>query len=121
MLKFSCLVFLLSLWDAKRRVFKHSLVDTSWPTPWQDEEAKGEIWVFLSSKDGDLVDRKATEAIFEKHKPTHLGRGRVGAPFVLLFFSGLVPRFSKRRVTMVFLSFAKKTCNPEGVTLAEAV
>ena len=32
----------------------------------------GETWVFLSSKDGDLTDRKSTEAIFEKHKPTHV-------------------------------------------------
>mmetsp|Transcript_8941 Transcript_8941/g.28387 ORF Transcript_8941/g.28387 Transcript_8941/m.28387 type:complete len:324 (-) Transcript_8941:362-1333(-) len=29
-------------------------------------------WVFLSSKDGDLRDRAATEAIFAKHKPTHV-------------------------------------------------
>lgn len=32
----------------------------------------GEKWVFLSSKDGDLVDRAATEAIFVKHRPTHV-------------------------------------------------
>lgn len=32
----------------------------------------GETWVFLSSKDGDLTDRKATEAVFEKYKPTHV-------------------------------------------------
>lgn len=31
-----------------------------------------EEWVFLSSKDGDIRDRKATEAIFEKFKPTHV-------------------------------------------------
>jgi len=31
-----------------------------------------ETWVFLSSKDGDVRDRKATEAIFEKHQPTHV-------------------------------------------------
>jgi len=31
-----------------------------------------EKWVFLSSKDGDLRDRKDTEAIFEKFKPTHV-------------------------------------------------
>jgi len=31
-----------------------------------------ETWVFLSSKDGDLRDRKSTEAIFEKFKPTHV-------------------------------------------------
>jgi GDP-L-fucose synthase len=33
---------------------------------------EGETWIFLSSKDGDIRDRKATEAIFEKHKPTHV-------------------------------------------------
>ena len=32
----------------------------------------GETWIFLSSKDGDLRDRKDTEAIFEKYKPTHV-------------------------------------------------
>jgi len=32
----------------------------------------GESWIFLSSKDGDLTDRAATEAIFKKHKPTHV-------------------------------------------------
>lgn len=31
-----------------------------------------EEWVFLSSKEGDLRDRKSTEAIFEKYKPTHV-------------------------------------------------
>jgi hypothetical protein len=31
-----------------------------------------ESWIFLSSKDGDVRDRKATEAIFEKYKPTHV-------------------------------------------------
>jgi len=31
-----------------------------------------EKWIFLSSKDGDLRDRKDTEAIFEKFKPTHV-------------------------------------------------
>jgi GDP-L-fucose synthase len=33
---------------------------------------EGETFIFLSSKDGDLRDRKATEAIFEKFKPTHV-------------------------------------------------
>jgi len=36
-------------------------------TPKENEE-----WVFLSSKDGDLRDRKSTEAIFNKFKPTHV-------------------------------------------------
>jgi len=38
----------------------------------KDEQAKDETWVFLSSKDGNLVDRAAVDAIFEKHKPTHV-------------------------------------------------
>lgn len=38
----------------------------------EDPKAKDETWIFLSSKDGSLVDRKSTEAIFEKHKPTHV-------------------------------------------------
>ena len=38
-----------------------------------DQNAEpGESWVFLSSRDGDLRDRKSTEAIFEKFKPTHV-------------------------------------------------
>jgi len=36
-----------------------------------DAQAQSENWVFLSSKDGDLIDRSAVEKIFEKHKPTH--------------------------------------------------
>ena len=35
-------------------------------------KAEGEEWVFLSSKDGDLKDRPAVDAIFEKYKPTHV-------------------------------------------------
>lgn len=40
----------------------------------QDPKVKenGENWIFLSSKEGDLRDRKETEAIFEKYKPTHV-------------------------------------------------
>jgi len=33
---------------------------------------ENEEWIFLSSKDGDLRDRKATEAIFQKFNPTHV-------------------------------------------------
>lgn len=49
----------------------------------EDDAAKGETWVFLSSKDGDLVDRSATEAIFKKHQPTHVIHlaARVGGLF----------------------------------------
>jgi GDP-L-fucose synthase len=38
---------------------------TSHPTP-------SERWIFLSSQDGDLRDRAATEKIFETHRPTHV-------------------------------------------------
>lgn len=38
----------------------------------QSGAKENEEWVYLSSKDGDLRDRKATEAIFEKFKPTHV-------------------------------------------------
>lgn len=49
----------------------------------EDPEAKDEEWVFLSSKDGNLIDRKETEAIFQKYRPTqviHLA-ARVGGLF----------------------------------------
>lgn len=36
------------------------------------ENHKNETWIYLSSKDGDLRSRADTEAIFEKHKPTHV-------------------------------------------------
>jgi GDP-L-fucose synthase len=38
----------------------------------EENKKSNETWVFLSSKDGDIRDRKATEAIFEKFKPTHV-------------------------------------------------
>jgi len=49
----------------------------------EDPAAKDETWVFLSSKDGNLVDRKETEAVFDKHKPTHVIHlaARVGGLF----------------------------------------
>jgi GDP-L-fucose synthase len=49
---------------------------------------EGEEWVYLSSKDGDLRDRKATEAIFEKYKPTHVIHlaARVGGLFANMNF-----------------------------------
>jgi len=36
------------------------------------EAREDETWVFLSSKDGDLLSEAETEAIFAKHKPTHV-------------------------------------------------
>lgn len=40
---------------------------------WSEEpESKDEKWIFLSSKDVNLIDRKSTEECFEKYKPTHV-------------------------------------------------
>lgn len=36
------------------------------------DKHENETWIFLGSRDGDLRDRRATEAIFEQHKPTHV-------------------------------------------------
>lgn len=33
---------------------------------------EGEEWIFLSSKDANLVDVGQTRAVFEKHRPTHV-------------------------------------------------
>jgi len=54
-----------------------------------------EEWVFLSSKDGDLRDRKATDAIFEKFKPTHVIHlaCKVGG-----LFANMAQKVSKRDV-----------------------
>uniref|UniRef100_UPI003AAA871E GDP-L-fucose synthase-like isoform X1 n=1 Tax=Centroberyx gerrardi TaxID=166262 RepID=UPI003AAA871E len=40
----------------------------------QEEGGKheGEEWIFLSSKDADLVDVGQTRAVFEKYRPTHV-------------------------------------------------
>ncbi len=47
-----------------------SYVESSAPS--NAEYKDSETWIFLSSKDGDLRDRKATDAIFEKYHPTHV-------------------------------------------------
>jgi GDP-L-fucose synthase len=38
----------------------------------QSGARENESWVYLSSKDGDIRNRKDTEAIFEKYKPTRV-------------------------------------------------
>lgn len=37
-----------------------------------EEKRDNEEWIFVSSKDGNLSDRAATEALFKKTKPTHV-------------------------------------------------
>lgn len=36
------------------------------------EKRDNEEWIFLTSKDGNLLDLKETEALFEKYQPTHV-------------------------------------------------
>ena len=36
------------------------------------EKRDNEEWIFLTSKDGNLLDLSETEALFEKFKPTHV-------------------------------------------------
>ena len=36
------------------------------------EKRGNEEWIFLTSKDGNLLDLKETEALFEKYQPTHV-------------------------------------------------
>ncbi|KAK1119627.1 hypothetical protein K0M31_013047 [Melipona bicolor] len=36
-----------------------------------NKDAK-EKWIFVGTKDADLCDKKSTEKLFEKHKPTHV-------------------------------------------------
>lgn len=36
------------------------------------DKREDEEWIFLSSKDGNLLEEAATMALFEKHKPTHV-------------------------------------------------
>ncbi|KAL0881986.1 hypothetical protein ABMA27_001737 [Loxostege sticticalis] len=38
----------------------------------EETGVQNESWVFCGSKDGDLRDKGHTEALFEKHKPTHV-------------------------------------------------
>ncbi|XP_019622667.1 PREDICTED: GDP-L-fucose synthase-like [Branchiostoma belcheri] len=38
----------------------------------EENPCDGEEWVFVSSKEADLRDPKATKALFEKHRPTHV-------------------------------------------------
>ena len=36
------------------------------------EKQMNEEWIFLSSKDADLLDDLSTRAVFEKYHPTHV-------------------------------------------------
>lgn len=49
----------------------------------EKEGIKGETWIYLTSKDGDLRDMEATKKIFEKYRPTHVIHlaARVGGLF----------------------------------------
>ena len=36
------------------------------------EKAENEEWVYLSSKDANLLELASTRAVFKKHRPTHV-------------------------------------------------
>ena len=38
----------------------------------QTDKLPNEEWVFLSSKDANLLDENSTRAVFKKHRPTHV-------------------------------------------------
>ncbi|XP_078050198.1 GDP-L-fucose synthase-like protein [Augochlora pura] len=38
----------------------------------ETDRKKNEKWIFIGSKDANLCDKKSTEKLFEKHKPTHV-------------------------------------------------
>ena len=38
----------------------------------EGEKEENEEWVFLSSKDANLLDTESTRDIFKKHRPTHV-------------------------------------------------
>jgi len=38
----------------------------------EQDPRPGETWVFLSSKDANLLSESETRALFEKHQPTHV-------------------------------------------------
>ena len=38
----------------------------------EQDKRENEEFIFISSKDGDLLDEAATMAIFQKYKPTHV-------------------------------------------------
>lgn len=48
------------------------LVGKAIETVANEEKRAGEQWIFVSSKDADLTNKQQTEALFSKHKPTHV-------------------------------------------------
>jgi len=48
------------------------LVGSGIKTMVEEEGRPNETWIFLSSKDANLLSEEETEALFEKHKPTHV-------------------------------------------------
>lgn len=38
----------------------------------EGEAKEGEEWIFLSSKDANLINKEETQAVFERHRPTHV-------------------------------------------------
>lgn len=60
----------------------------------EGNKKEGETWIFLSSKEGDLRDRKSTVAVFEKYQPTHVIHlaAKVGGLFANMSAKGRMKR-----------------------------
>jgi GDP-L-fucose synthase len=48
------------------------LVGQAIETVIQEDKGTNEEWIFLSSKDANLLDMESTRAVFKKHRPTHV-------------------------------------------------
>ena len=85
----------------------------------QSAEEKDATWVFLSSKDGDLRDRKATEAIFERVRPTHVIHlaAMVGGLFANM---SKKVEFYRENMLMCFISVSLRRYVAESVTWQRA-
>lgn len=79
----------------------------------KDPDAKDESWIFLTSKDGNLIDRKETEAIFEKYKPTHCIHlaARVGG-----LFHNMAKKVQFYRENIIMNDNVMECCRIHGVT-----
>ena len=38
----------------------------------EKDKRPGEEWIFAGSADGNLLDKRETEALFARHKPSHV-------------------------------------------------
>merc|ERR1719155_106211 len=78
-----------------------------------DPASKGETWIFLSSRDADLRDKAATEAVFARHKPTHVIHL---AALVGGLFSNMARKVEFFRENIMINDNVMECCRIHGVT-----